>query len=129
VSDLTAAAAIAALADPTRRVIIDRLRQAPESVGEIARGLPVSRPAVSQHLAVLRRHGLVSQRREGRRQVYRLDPSGLLALRQYVETLWQDVLAAYAQAAEQEAAQSVERVAAVESVAGGAGTVSAEGEL
>jgi len=98
-----AAGALAALADPTRQAIIERLRRAPVSVEEIARGLPVSRPAVSQHLAVLRQHGLVSQRREGRRQVYRLDPAGLVAVRQYVEALWEDVLSAFAEAARQEA--------------------------
>ena len=101
-----AAEALAALADPTRRVIVERLRAAPNSVAEVARGLPVSRPAVSQHLAVLRQSGLVTQRKEGRRQVYRLAPAGLIELRRYVEGLWDDVLAAYAVAAEREAEAS-----------------------
>ena len=93
-----------ALSDGTRRSIIDRLRAAPDSVEEIARGLPVSRPAVSQHLAVLKQSGLVSERREGRRRVYRLEPAGLAPLRAYVEGLWDDVMAAYAAAAQAEAA-------------------------
>lgn len=97
------AAALAALADPTRCSIVERIRQQPSSVQEIARGLPVSRPAVSQHLAVLRASGLVSERREGRRRVYRLEPGGLEPLRRYVEGLWDDVLAAYVAAAEKEA--------------------------
>ena len=97
------AAALAALADPTRRSIVERIKQGPSSVEEIAHGLPVSRPAVSQHLAVLRASGLVTERREGRRRVYRLDRRGLEPLRRYVEALWDDVLAAYAAAAEKEA--------------------------
>jgi DNA-binding transcriptional ArsR family regulator len=99
----TYADALSALADPTRRVIVERLRQAPSSVEEIARGLPVSRPAVSQHLAVLRAGGLVSERKAGRRRIYRLDARGLEPLRRYVDGLWDEVLAAYAAAAEKEA--------------------------
>ncbi|HUG48873.1 MAG TPA: metalloregulator ArsR/SmtB family transcription factor [Candidatus Limnocylindria bacterium] len=95
-------AALHALSDGTRRAIVDRLREAPDSVEAIARGLPVSRPAVSQHLAVLKGSGLVSERREGRRRVYRLEPAGLAALRAYVEGLWDDVLSAYAAAAQKE---------------------------
>jgi DNA-binding transcriptional ArsR family regulator len=100
--------ALAALADPTRRAIVERVRRAPGSVEEIARGLPVSRPAVSQHLAVLRASGLVSERKEGRRRIYRLESRGLEALRGYVESLWEDVLAAYAEAAHKEAQRVVE---------------------
>lgn len=99
----TPASTLAALADPTRRAIIERIRLAPGSVEEIARGLPVSRPAVSQHLAVLRAGGLVSERRDGRRRIYRLEPTGLEPLRRYIEGLWDDVLAAYAAAAQKEA--------------------------
>jgi DNA-binding transcriptional ArsR family regulator len=98
-----------ALSDGTRRSIIDRLRAAPDSVEAIARGLPVSRPAVSQHLAVLKQSGLVSERREGRRRVYRLEPAGLAPLRAYVEGLWDDVLAAYAAAARAEAATRADK--------------------
>ena len=92
-----------ALSDATRRAIVDRLLTSPDSVGAIARGLPVSRPAVSQHLALLKQSGLVSERREGRRRVYRLEPAGLASLRSYVEGLWDDVLSAYAAAAHAEA--------------------------
>ncbi len=97
------ATAFAALADPMRRAIVERIKAGPASVEEIARGLPISRPAVSQHLRVLRESGLVSERRDGRRRIYRLQPEGLAAVRRYVETLWQDVLTSYAAAAEQEA--------------------------
>jgi DNA-binding transcriptional ArsR family regulator len=90
---------LAALADPTRRAVFERLRAGPRSVGELAGGLPVSRPAVSQHLAVLRRAGLVTERREGARRVYRIDPAGVGELRDYLETFWTGVLAAYETAA------------------------------
>ena len=92
-------AALTALADPTRRAVLDGLRAGERSVGDLAGDLPVSRPAVSQHLAVLRAAGLVSERRDGTRRLYRVDPSGLAALRGYVEGFWTDVLGAYAQAA------------------------------
>jgi DNA-binding transcriptional ArsR family regulator len=87
---------LAALGDPTRRAIVDRLRARPRSVGELADALPVSQPAVSQHLAVLRDAGLVEGRREGRRSIYRLRPEGLEPLRVWVEAMWDDALAAYA---------------------------------
>ena len=88
--------ALRALQDPTRQAIIDRLRRRPRAVGELAGELPVSQPAVSQHLAVLRDAGLVTARREGRRRVYALRPEGLAPLRAYVESMWEDALAAYA---------------------------------
>ena len=88
--------AIQAIADPTRRGIVDRLRAGPRSVGELADSLPVSQPAVSQHLAVLREARLVERRRQGRRSVYRLRPQGFEPLRRYVESMWDDALAAYA---------------------------------
>jgi DNA-binding transcriptional ArsR family regulator len=87
-----------ALANPTRRAIYDKLRDRPRSVGELAAHLPVSRPAVSQHLKVLEEARLVRFRREGTRHVYRPDPAGLEALRAYVESLWDDVLEAFARA-------------------------------
>jgi DNA-binding transcriptional ArsR family regulator len=90
------------LADPTRRAVLDRLRGGPLSVGEIAAGLPVSRPAVSQHLRVLREAGLVSERREGTRRLYRLDPDGVGELRAYVESFWADALGEFKAAAESE---------------------------
>ncbi len=98
------AAVLAALADPTRRVIVERIKAGPRSVDEIARGLPISRPAVSQHLRVLRESGLASERRAGRRRLYRLEPAGLASVRTYVEGLWDEVLSAYQSAAEKEAA-------------------------
>lgn len=87
---------IAALADPTRRRLCDRLRRRPHAVGELARYLRVTQPAISQHLAVLRRARLVRSRRDGRRQLYRLDPDGIAAVREYVDRMWSDALAAYA---------------------------------
>jgi DNA-binding transcriptional ArsR family regulator len=87
-----------ALADTTRRAIFEKLRERPRSVGELAADLPVSRPAVSQHLKVLEEARLVRFRRQGTRHVYRPDPSGLEPLRAYVESLWDDVLEAFARA-------------------------------
>jgi len=84
--------AMNALGDPTRRRIFDRLAQGPKPVGELARGLPVSRPAVSQHLRVLKDAGLVSERAEGTRRVYRVDPAGVIALRAYFEAFWNRAL-------------------------------------
>ena len=86
---------LAALADPTRRALYERLRRRPHTVGELARLARVTQPAVSQHLQVLRRARLVRDRREGTRRFYQVTPEGLRALRQYVESLWDDVLAAY----------------------------------
>ena len=95
-----ATAALDALGDATRRAILERLRGGPLSVGELAQGLPVSRPAVSQHLRVLKGAGLVSERREGTRRLYRLEPAGLGALRAYFDSFWWDALAAFKEAAE-----------------------------
>lgn len=92
--------AIAALADPTRRAVFERLRRAEKPVGELARGLPVSRPAVSQHLRVLREAGLVRERREGTRHFYSVNSEGLAELRVYFESLWDEALAAFKAAAE-----------------------------
>src|SRR5207302_11399026 len=94
--------ALDALGDPTRRAILERLLAGPLPVGEIARGLPVSRPAVSQHLRVLRQAGLVSERRQGTRRFYRLDPSGLASLRGYLDRFWTEALAGFKAAAESE---------------------------
>ena len=91
----------AALADPTRRAIFERLRAGSRSVGELAQGLPVSRPAVSQHLRVLKDARLVRERAEGTRRFYSVDPAGLTALRGYLESFWTDVLAAYERAADE----------------------------
>jgi DNA-binding transcriptional ArsR family regulator len=92
--------AITALADPTRRTIFERLRGGPMPVVEIARGLPVSRPAVSQHLRVLKEAGLVRERREGTRNFYSVNGDGLADLREYFEEFWDEALAAFKEAAE-----------------------------
>ncbi len=89
-----------ALGDPTRRAVFDRLREGPRSVGEVAEGLPVSRPAVSQHLRVLREAGLVAERRVGTRRIYELAPGGLVELRAYFDQFWSQALDAYKEAAE-----------------------------
>ena len=89
---------LAALADPTRRRLYERLRRRPHTVGELARLARVTQPAVSQHLRVLRQARLVTDRREGTRRHYRATTDGLAELRRYVESLWDDVLAAYAAA-------------------------------
>ncbi len=87
--------AFMALADPTRRTIFERLGSGPRAVGEIARGLPVSRPAVSQHLKVLKQAGLVTDRAEGARRVYHIDPQGLGALRAWLDQFWGVALDAF----------------------------------
>src|SRR3954467_2743635 len=85
----TATGAIAALADPTRRAIFERLRRGPQPVAALAHGLPVTRPAVSQHLKVLKDAGLVSDRAEGARRIYRVDPAGLGAIRAWLDQFWE----------------------------------------
>jgi DNA-binding transcriptional ArsR family regulator len=87
-----AAAALAALADPTRRQLIERLKAGPRAVGDLARGVPVSRPAVSQHLAVLKAAGLVRDVADGTRRVYEIDPEGLGAIRAWLDDMWGDAL-------------------------------------
>ena len=87
--------AFLALADPTRRGVFERLRRGPKSVGRIAAGMPVSRPAVSQHLAVLKKAGLVGDRAEGTRRVYYIDPNGLVAIRIWLDQFWDDALSAF----------------------------------
>ena len=92
---------LTALGDPTRRAIFERVARRPCAVGELARGLPVSRPAVSQHLKVLKEAGLVVDRRAGNRRIYQLDPGGVGALRAYLDQFWNRSLAAFKAAAEQ----------------------------
>jgi DNA-binding transcriptional ArsR family regulator len=87
--------ALAALADPTRRRVFERLKSGPKPVGALARGLPVSRPAVSQHLKVLKEAGLVADQPEGTRRVYYIDPEGLGALRAWLDQFWDQALAAF----------------------------------
>ena len=93
---------IGALGDPTRRAIFERLARGPCSVGELAGELPVSRPAVSQHLRVLKDAGLVFDRADGTRRLYQLDPDGIGALRAYLDRFWTDALAAFKEAAERD---------------------------
>jgi DNA-binding transcriptional ArsR family regulator len=89
-----------ALGDPTRRAIFEHLAERPRAVGELASELPVSRPAVSQHLKVLKGAGLVMDRPAGNRRIYQLDPAGVSALRAQLDQFWTDALAAYKAAAE-----------------------------
>ena len=84
-----------ALADPTRRTIFERLAEKPSAVGELARGLPVSRPAVSQHLKVLKEAGLVHETAEGTRRIYRLDPRGIAAMRDWLDAHWASAMEAF----------------------------------
>src|SRR5688572_30540782 len=91
---------LTALGDPTRRAIFERLAERPWAVGELARELPVSRPAVSQHLKVLKDAGLVIDRPAGARRIYQVDPDGVGALRAYVDQFWNRALAAYKEAVE-----------------------------
>ena len=86
----------AALHDPTRRAVLERLRDGPRPVGEIARNLPVTRPAVSQHLKVLKDAGLVADRSEGTRRIYSIDPKGLGAMRAWLDQFWDAALTAFA---------------------------------
>lgn len=88
--------ALAALGDPTRREILDRLRLGPRSVGAIAATMPISRPAVSQHLKVLKESGLVVETRQGTRHYFAIAPEGIGELRAYLDGLWSDALAAFA---------------------------------
>ena len=90
-----ASVAFAALADPTRREIFERLAHAPSAVGELARELPVSRPAVSQHLRVLKDAGLVIHETRGTRNVYEIDPKGLGELRAWLDQFWAEALEAF----------------------------------
>jgi DNA-binding transcriptional ArsR family regulator len=92
--------ALDALGDPTRRAIFERLVGQPRSVRELAEALPVSRPAVSQHLKVLKQAGLVIDRAAGTRRVYRIDPAGVAAMRQYLDHMWDVALAAFTVAVE-----------------------------
>ena len=92
--------AIAALGDPTRRTVFERLRQGPRPGGELAQGLSVSRPAGSQHLRVLKEAGLVRERREGTRNYYSVDGAGFVELREYFEGFWDEALAAFKAEAE-----------------------------
>jgi DNA-binding transcriptional ArsR family regulator len=93
-------AGLGLLGDPTRRAIFERLAQRPRSVGELADELPVSRPAVSQHLRALKDAGLVTDRAEGTRRIYQLSPDGIAGLRSYLDRIWGDALASFARTVE-----------------------------
>ena len=88
--------ALASISDPTRRSVLEKLRAGPQSVGALADQLPVSRPAVSQHLKVLKEAGLVKDRSEGTRRVYYIDPDGLGELRRWLDEFWDDALTSFA---------------------------------
>src|SRR3954468_724486 len=96
---------LTALGDPTRQAILDLLLEGPQPVGELAARLPVSRPAVSQHLKVLKEVGIVVDRQDGTRRVYRVDPAGLVPLRTYLEKFWQRAMVAFVQYAENQYAE------------------------
>ena len=93
---------LTALGDPTRRAIFECLAERPRAVGELADALPVSRPAVSQHLKVLKDAGLVTDNANGTRRIYRLNPEGVAAMRDQLDTYWNRALAGYVQAVDQE---------------------------
>ena len=97
-------AAFAALSEPMRVAILDRLAERPMAVGDLAELLPVSRPAVSQHLKVLKEAALVESRAEGTRRVYRIDPAGLGPMRAWLDRHWERALAAFAEAVEEDKA-------------------------
>ena len=94
--------ALTALGDPTRRAIFEALADRPSAVGELARGLPVSRPAVSQHLRVLKDAGLITERRDGTRRLYAANPHALGELRAAIEAMWQEALGGVAAAIDRE---------------------------
>ncbi|MEZ5831196.1 MAG: metalloregulator ArsR/SmtB family transcription factor [Dongiaceae bacterium] len=93
---------MSALSDPTRREILEKLRAGPRPVGEIAAGMTISRPAVSQHLKVLKEAGLVAETRQGTRHYFAIAPEGIGELRAYLDELWSDALAAFAHHVEKE---------------------------
>ena len=93
---------LVALADPTRRSIYELIREAPSSVRELTDDLPISQPAVSQHLKVLRAAGLVTSTPDGARQIYSVDPAGVAQLRAWIDELWDDVLDNFTDAAREE---------------------------
>jgi len=95
-----------ALSDPTRRKLFERLRRGPCSVNELVEAVPVSQPAVSQHLRVLREAHLARVEKQGQQRIYSLDPRGLIELRAYVDSLWDQVLYAFQQAAQKESQES-----------------------
>lgn len=104
----SASASFSALGDPTRRRIFERVAERPRAVGDLARGLPVSRPAVSQHLKVLKEAGLVREVAEGTRRIYHIDPRGVGAMRDWLDSHWRGALAAFQKFADAEIDQEQE---------------------
>jgi DNA-binding transcriptional ArsR family regulator len=104
-NETTALTSFAALGDPTRREIFERIAAQPAAVGELARGLPVSRPAVSQHLRVLKEAGLVTETAIGTRRIYRLDPRGIGAMRDWLDAHWASALESFKEFADHETDQ------------------------
>jgi DNA-binding transcriptional ArsR family regulator len=102
-------AALTALGDPTRRAVFECLAHGPKPVGQLASELPVSRPAVSQHLRVLKEAGLVTDRAEGTRRIYQLEPQGVRAIHSYLDQMWGQALASFQAAAIRVAASTGER--------------------
>ena len=100
---MTYKSALQAVADPMRLQILERLRDGPRPAGQIAAGLPVTRPAVSQHLKVLKDAGLIEERREGTRRIYAANPAALGELRAFIDGLWRDALDAFADFADKTA--------------------------
>ncbi|MGH8270314.1 MAG: ArsR/SmtB family transcription factor [Steroidobacteraceae bacterium] len=100
---------LGALGDPTRREIFERLAAQPSAVGELARGLPVSRPAVSQHLKVLKEAGLVREISQGTRRIYSLDPRGIGAMRRWLDAHWASALDAFKEFADQQHEQGLDK--------------------
>jgi DNA-binding transcriptional ArsR family regulator len=100
---------LGALSDPTRQTVLDLLRQGPSTVGDLANRLPVSRPAVSQHLLVLKTAGLVEEERQGTRHYFRLNPKSLAELRAHIDSMWKDALAAFSEFANKEMADHGKR--------------------
>ena len=96
------AASLDALGDPTRRAIVEQLATGPKPVGELAAGLPVSRPAVSQHLKVVKGAGLVTDTPDGTRRLYRIDPRGIASVRAWLDGLWSEALQAFAEVVDAE---------------------------
>jgi len=92
---------LTALADPTRRAILERLRGGPKAVGDLAAGMPISRPAVSQHLRVLKDAGLVIDERRGTRRIYQPSPDGLVELQAYLQRFWSEILNSFKAKAEE----------------------------
>jgi DNA-binding transcriptional ArsR family regulator len=105
----TALSGLGALGDPTRRVIFERLAARPSAVGDLAHGLPVSRPAVSQHLKVLKEAGLVQEVSQGTRRIYSLDPRGIAAMRRWLDAQWAAALDAFKNFADEQREQGPER--------------------